>query len=57
MTRLLAKLPVDAAETVPLCYALAKECEDLGRFDESFAYLATRGGTAPPRPLVPGERG
>jgi tetratricopeptide (TPR) repeat protein len=39
MTRLLARLPVDAAESVALCYALAKECEDLGRFDESFAYL------------------
>jgi tetratricopeptide (TPR) repeat protein len=39
MTRLLASLPADAAETVPLCYALAKECEDLGRFNESFAYL------------------
>ncbi len=39
MARLLAKLPVDAAETVPLCYALSKECEDLDRFDESFAYL------------------
>ena len=39
MAALLAKLPVDAAEVVPLCYALAKECEDLGRFDESFAYL------------------
>jgi tetratricopeptide (TPR) repeat protein len=39
MTRLLASLPVDAAETVPLCYALAKECEDLERFAESFAYL------------------
>jgi tetratricopeptide (TPR) repeat protein len=39
MTRLLARLPVDAAEIVPLCYALAKECEDLERFAESFAYL------------------
>jgi tetratricopeptide (TPR) repeat protein len=39
MARLLAKLPADAAETVPVCYALAKECEDLGHFDESFAYL------------------
>jgi len=39
MTRLLAKVPTDAAENVPLCYALAKECEDLGRHEESFAYL------------------
>jgi tetratricopeptide (TPR) repeat protein len=39
MTRLLASLPADAAETVPLCYALAKEYEDLGRFDESSACL------------------
>ncbi len=39
MSRLLAKLPTDAPETVPLCYALAKECEDLERFDESFVYL------------------
>ena len=35
----LAELPVDAPEIVPLCFALAKELEDLGDFRQAGAYL------------------
>ncbi|HVN99300.1 MAG TPA: sulfotransferase [Steroidobacteraceae bacterium] len=35
----LAELPVDAAGIVPLCFALAKECEDLGDHRQAAAYL------------------
>jgi len=35
----LHSLPPASAGIVPVCYALAKECEDLGRYDEAFAFL------------------
>jgi tetratricopeptide (TPR) repeat protein len=44
MSAQLAALPVEAPEIVPLCYALAKECEDLGDFRQAGAYLQ-RGAT------------
>lgn len=37
--------PAGAPEEVPLCYALGKECEDIGRYAESFRYVA-RGAAA-----------
>lgn len=35
----LKKLPADDAGTTPLCYALAKENEDLGKNERCFSYL------------------
>ena len=35
----LKKLSPDDARTTPICYALAKECEDLGKDPQSFNYL------------------
>ncbi len=35
----LQQLPAGHAAEIPLCYALAKELEDLGEFDSSFALL------------------
>jgi tetratricopeptide (TPR) repeat protein len=39
LTGLLASLPGQATGVVPICYALAKECEDLGRYEQAFEYL------------------
>lgn len=41
----LAETRDGAAGEVPLCYALGKECEDLGEFEQSFTYFA-RGAAA-----------
>lgn len=32
-------LPADSPHAIPLCYALAKEYEDLGQYDDAFAQL------------------
>jgi len=37
----LARVGENTAESAFLNYAIAKECEDLGRFDEAFTYLQT----------------
>ena len=39
LSRKLETLPATHAGEVPLCYALAKELEDLGETEKSFAYL------------------
>jgi tetratricopeptide (TPR) repeat protein len=39
LTRALARLVPGSRGEVPLCYALAKELEDLGEYERSFAYL------------------
>ena len=39
MSARLAELPVESAEIVPLCFALAKECEDLGSYLQAGAFL------------------
>lgn len=39
LTRVLTGLPEGSPGEVPLCYALAKELEDLGDYERSFAYL------------------
>lgn len=45
LTRELQSLPPNAIGEVPLCYALAKEHEDVGNFETGFDYLA-RGASA-----------
>ena len=39
ITRMIEQLPADSVHDVPLCFALAKEYEDLGRYDDAYAYL------------------
>lgn len=39
LQRLLGQLPADDPERIQLCFALSRELEDLGRYDESWAYL------------------
>jgi tetratricopeptide (TPR) repeat protein len=39
LQRLLAGLPADDPDRVQVCFALARELEDLGRFDESWSCL------------------
>ncbi len=47
----LAVLPLNVPDQIPLCYALAKECEDLGQYAQSFEYLQ-RGATRRKRGLT-----
>jgi hypothetical protein len=47
----LASLPLNVPDQIPLCYALAKECEDLGQYAQSFEYLQ-RGATRRKRGLT-----
>jgi tetratricopeptide (TPR) repeat protein len=44
MLSALKRLPLGHAGEVPLCYALAKELEDLGDYERSFAYLQRGAG-------------
>ena len=39
LTAALEALPPQASGVVPLCFALAKECEDLGRYEQAFDFL------------------
>lgn len=39
LERLLAGLPVNDPERVQVCFALSRELEDLGRYDESWSWL------------------